>query len=255
MSRYKIGVTEAGDAGIDLSWVEKLARVDGAIVITKKITNAFVQAVAKNKDKLVVHATVTGYGGTVLEPNVPTLDESRDFVQDLLNAGFSKHKTVIRVDPIIPTKKGLATAERVMKAFIDGGFYRFRVSVLDNYPHVCKRFREARLPVLYNGNFMPTTKDFEATDAMLASVLAYASSKGAGDGRGFRLECCAEPNLRNATKCGCISAYDLSLLGLDTREADDAGVQRRNCMCYSGKTELLEHKQRCPNGCLYCYWR
>ena len=31
MARYKIGITEAGDAGLDLSWADKLDTVDGVI--------------------------------------------------------------------------------------------------------------------------------------------------------------------------------------------------------------------------------
>lgn len=41
MAKYKIGITEAGDAGIDLSWVDKLGAVDGAIVITKCVSVDF----------------------------------------------------------------------------------------------------------------------------------------------------------------------------------------------------------------------
>lgn len=35
MTLYKIGITEAGDAGVDLSWGEKLNRIDAAVLITK----------------------------------------------------------------------------------------------------------------------------------------------------------------------------------------------------------------------------
>lgn len=70
MAKYKIGITEAGDAGIDLSWAKKMDTVDGAVVVTKAITSGFIQKVLEYKDKLVVHVTCTGYGGTILEPNV-----------------------------------------------------------------------------------------------------------------------------------------------------------------------------------------
>lgn len=43
MPKYKIGITEAGDAGLDLSWANKLDTVDGAIVITKCITPVFMK--------------------------------------------------------------------------------------------------------------------------------------------------------------------------------------------------------------------
>lgn len=45
MARYKIGITEAGDAGLDLSWANKLDTVDGAIIITKCISPEFYDAV------------------------------------------------------------------------------------------------------------------------------------------------------------------------------------------------------------------
>lgn len=61
MPKYKIGITEAGDAGLDLSWANKLDTVDGAIVITKCITPDFYEVALANKDKLIIHATITGY--------------------------------------------------------------------------------------------------------------------------------------------------------------------------------------------------
>lgn len=75
MAMYRIGVTESGDAAIDLSWVQKMGTVDGAVVITKQITHGFLDAVLDHQKKLIVHATLTGYGGSVLEPCVPTPDE------------------------------------------------------------------------------------------------------------------------------------------------------------------------------------
>ena len=58
--RYKIGATEAGDAGLDLTWVKNLDRVHGAVVITKNITPAFYEAALKYRNKLVIHTTCTG---------------------------------------------------------------------------------------------------------------------------------------------------------------------------------------------------
>lgn len=55
MPAYKIGITEAGDAGVDLSWVDKMGSVDGAVLITKCISPNFVDAAMKFKDKIIVH--------------------------------------------------------------------------------------------------------------------------------------------------------------------------------------------------------
>lgn len=57
----KIGITERGDAGIDLSWYEKLSLVDGTILITKNITSGLkyklMQAyLSGKKSSCIVHA-------------------------------------------------------------------------------------------------------------------------------------------------------------------------------------------------------
>lgn len=259
MPNYKIGITEAGDAGLDLSWVDKLDTVDGAIVITKRISPDFYDAVLSNKDKLIVHATFTGYGHSVLEPNVPPPSEEFNAIMSLIKGGFPKERLVIRVDPIIPTLKGLNTARCVIKTFMDVGFSRFRISIIDMYPHVRERFKDASLPLPYGENgFSPSHEQIRAVDKMLCDVADYWSSLGdrTDSYETLRIESCAEPGLTNAAHCGCISSYDLWLLGLhDEPNPDSYGFQRKNCLCYSGKTELLEHRQRCGHQCLYCYWR
>ena len=253
MAQYKIGATDGGDAGLDQSWVDKLNTVDGAIVITKNLTQGFRDAVLSNKEKLIVHATTTGYGGTVLEPNVPSVDEQFDSIMALVRFGFPKERIVIRVDPIIPTPKGIKTAEDVIKKFIGAGFSRFRVSIIDMYPHVRERFKQAGLPLPYGENgFSPNAEQVHAVDEMLMRAFAYYGARSPMP----RFEGCAEPGLSNVIHCGCVSGYDLKLLGLsETETADGVGYQRKHCMCYSGKTELLKSNSRCEHGCLYCFWK
>ena len=131
MSKYKIGITERGDAGLDLSWVGKLDAVDGAVVITKCLSPACHDALLANKEKLILHATLTGYGHSTLEPAVPPPYEEFDALMTLVDAGFPKERVVIRVDPIIPTEKGLTAADSVIWTCMRKGFSRYRVSLID----------------------------------------------------------------------------------------------------------------------------
>ena len=127
------------------------------------------------------------------------------------------------------------------------------------YPHVRERFKETGLPLPYGEyGFSPNAEQVYEVDKMLCELSIYWSSLGdkAGSCGMLMIESCAEPGLTNAAQCGCISLYDLNLLGLhDEATPDNCGFQRKNCLCYSGKTELLEHKKRCGHQCLYCYWR
>lgn len=243
----KIGVTEAGDAGLDLSWVSRLAGVDAAVVITKNLlADGFTNALVRNSDKCILHSTITGYGGSALEPNVPSAGNSLAALYSLVREeGFPLNQVVVRVDPIIPTEKGLRRAKRVMIAASNFGFMRFRVSVIDMYPHARERFIAAGLPLPYLDGFAPPAPMLAAVDEMLSEVLAVYP--------GISIESCAE-TLQNASSCGCISRVDLGILGIPSPLLDAPGHQRAGCKCASCKTELLEHKCQCPHGCLYCYW-
>lgn len=255
MNQFKIGITEAGDAGLDLSWAEKLETVDGAVLVTKRISPSFYGKALEHKDKLIIHATFTGYGSTVLEPCVPPPYEEFDAIMQLVKGGFPKERIVIRVDPIIPTPKGTRTALSAIETFMDQDFSRYRISVIDMYPHVRKRFEQAGLSLPYGNGFAPSKSDLARVDEMVR--IAKARWEARHTDTPLRIEACAEPGLKEPIACGCISAYDLALLGLcDVNEQlDSSGYQRKDCMCYPGKIELLRCRKQCPHNCLYCYWK
>ena len=248
------GITEAGDASVDYSWIRKVNDTDFTVLITKNITNKFINEALKVKDKVVIHATCTGYGGTTLEPNVPKWEAQLEQFKKLINNGFPENQLIVRIDPIIPTKKGLVLVQTVVEGF--SPFCKtFRISVLDNYKHVQQRFVNAGLPVLYAGSFRAPDCSFSDLDKLL---------KKCSELYGVEFECCAEPKLKNAKQVGCISFNDLERLNLKyDKECFGFNNRRKGCLCLSGKKELLEHKSYsyngikygCSNCCLYCYWR
>ena len=217
----RIGITEGGDAGIDFTWETKIGKVDGAVLITKEITDALIEKILFYQDKIILHATCTGYGGTVLEPFVPKPETQMAQLKKLEDAGFPKEQVVIRIDPIVPTKKGVLRAQRVVD-LSHGLTERYRVSVLDMYPHVRERFHRAGLPLPYGERFHASPDQFSLVDRWLGQ-------------QDIVFECCAEPNLRNAEHCGCVSGKDLSLLGLKLDKDYPSGFQRRECLCFSCK--------------------
>ena len=68
----KIGITEQGDACLDLSWTNKINLMDGAIIISKTFSPTFNENLLKYKDSIIYHATITGLGSSIIEPNVPS---------------------------------------------------------------------------------------------------------------------------------------------------------------------------------------
>lgn len=254
----KIGFTERGDAGLDLSWADacRAGRVDGAVLITKNVTPAFhseVMELHRGGFPLVVHATCTGWGGSVVEPNVPAFREQLRSACDLVDDGFPMTNLVVRIDPIFPTESGLrrvlevvAEVEALDLAHRDGSRARLRVSVLDEYPHVRARFRALGHEPVYGGRF-------QAPEWMLRRVAAALESTR------FTFEACAETTLASMTPAvvarGCLSRTDLDLMGLSWDGDRENNQGRAGCHCLGCKTELLRRRHPCGNACAYCYWR
>jgi DNA repair photolyase len=233
----KVGVTERGDAGIDFSWADKLLDVN--IIISKNLNDSLISLLLKNKPKIIFHMTCTGMGGTVIEPNVPGLVSTYWNVMRLIESGFPPRQIVLRVDPIVPTMKGIFTADRVLRNFVDSGVKRVRYSFLDMYPHVADRFAKADVKIPYTS--------FCAPQRMIEDALKMLSNWESI----YEFEACTE---NTPHQLGCISKKDFDILGINYDPAV-GGFQRPGCLCIAGKTELLTSKRRCPNGCLYCYWR
>lgn len=247
-----IGITERGDAGINLAWSQKLCTVNGAVLITKNITKNFRNEVLKKYSeghKLIVHCTCTGYGHTPLEPNVPNYKEQLNNLKELIDMGFPADRCVLRIDPIFPTEKGLNRVKETLNYFmsLNTRVTRIRVSIVDEYKHVKKRYRQLGWNPIYGDAFGPSVEQIKAVADVLAQFPQYT------------FETCAENKLADITaNCrvqGCISNVDLWLMGLSEVNLSENPQNRVDCHCLSCKTELLTERKQCPHQCVYCFWK
>lgn len=243
----KIGITERGDPSIDFSWVEKSEKMDGVILITKNLTDKVIENAQKNLDKYIFHISCTGYGGTVIEPNIPEFYKQLAQAKKLLDLGVSVDRVVIRIDPIIPTVKGMNVAGKVFLNAIKMGFKRFRISLMDAYPHVRERMRKNGIEPPYGDMFTAPTEMFENVDSIVRQLKQIYPD--------ITIESCAEGKLKETEQTGCVSEKDLKILGIKFDNVDNSGYQRKGCLCCSAKTELLSEKKQCPYKCMYCYWK
>jgi len=239
----KIGITESSEVSFNLDVFDRL--YDGNIIITKRLTNNLIDKLIEHKDKIILHLTCTGYGNSVLEPFVPTMEVTRKKFGLLLEKGFPIEQCVLRIDPCIPTEEGLGKMCSVVKLFSDTGIKRVRFSVLDMYDHVKKRFNEKGLEIPFETFHAPLEIRKEMYDVLCELGMKY----------GFEVEACAEPGIESVP---CLSQKDIDILGLtDKIRLVGSKEQRKNCSCPSNKQELIEGKdkaKRCKNSCLYCFW-
>ena len=119
---------------------------------------------------------------------------------------------------------------------------RVRTSILDLYNHVLNRMTKdmvKRLQHIYGDNLHAPLSLRKKIIADMEAIL------------GRPVEICGEPGLPCT---GCVSEKDLDTLGIKTILLARKG-QRSACSCIAEKKELLSNRGRCPNKCMYCYWR
>jgi len=252
MPLKKIGITETYDPCFVPDWETKL--LEANIVISKELNDEMIEKLLIVKDRVIFHHTVTGQGGSVLEPNVnPPAVEFEQF-KKLISSGFPWTHYVLRVDPIILLDS--KTQERVLNVLTMWHSYasvflydviRCRISVVDLYPHARERLAAAGVDVFYDG--------FKAPPAVFARIAKIIDPYN--DYLDF--ECCAEPGFARygfIKQMGCASHDDIRRLGLNP---DDYGMpetkQRGDCLCLAKKQILGVKPGRCPHGCLYCFWK
>lgn len=126
----QIGITERGDTALHYQWTKWTEAGNPAILITKNPQALASYLPNLSQHNIIVHATITGYGGTKIEPNVPDYTSALEGYRELIDL-LGVDRVVLRIDPIIPTEDGLTRVSDVAKA-CQG---RMRISFLDNYPH------------------------------------------------------------------------------------------------------------------------
>lgn len=240
-TNQQIGITENGEVAFNLDIFDNLKRAN--IIITKRLTDNLINKLIEHQDKCILHLTVTGMGGSKLEPFVPTVEETYEKFSQLIDKGFPIQQVVLRIDPIIPTPKGVQTALKVIKLFINNfNIKRIRWSSLDMYKHVLERFKEE--------NIKPPYETFNANIVKINGL--YSILQGICYVNDIDLEACGEEGYHTP----CISQKDLDILQINDIKLIGSAEQRKTCGCPSNKTELIKGKpQRCPNKCLYCFWK
>lgn len=262
-----IGITERGDPAIDGSWKKWVNSGKPAILVTKNFPKVFAEAGQRNN--VVYHATVTGYGGTIYEPNVPSVKEVFDALT-AVTPGYRDH-VVVRIDPVVPTRDGIILATMVYSLARKNG-YRTRVSILDLYPQALKRLEniEAVAREEIEKRIPDASPDFRHRLADISDryhlyrELTYAYYRDGAIKEHLPVETrreilqkhfpeatvCGEPGLESV---GCVSEGTCGILGVEY--VGGTKGQRSFCPCGAQKFELLKKAKRCQHGCWYCFWK
>lgn len=132
------------DASIDFAWYHQLKENPDQEMdlLVRNLNPDMLHALLSVGSQVHLYMAVSGYSGTIVEPNTRGMDQILDTAADLLQKGFPRDHLILLIDPIIPTKKGIKRADEVC--------YQFR-GIVNNvvaapmilYPVMKKRFKEA----------------------------------------------------------------------------------------------------------------
>lgn len=248
--------------------------VHSVVVVTKfpeAILARPVRYALARYDQVVAQVTITGLGGTLLEPRVPDPERALAALPRLVEFVGSPERVVVRIDPIVrwrpraareeagdgprgaearggePRGGGPQRAETLTNQTLFGeiarraraaGVTRVKTSLASSYRKVVRHFGEAGLELV-------TLEGREREEALAALEREAA-------GAGLALEFCCEPTRPRAA---CVDAALLTRLhprGLAAR-ADRATGQREHCGCSHSVDLAWYASHPCPSGCLYCY--
>lgn len=230
----KIGMTEQGDPVFDLRWKKFVKDGNPAILITKNPDKLYDLLKEMNCDlNLIIHCTITGYGGTIVEPNVPDYKKSIDALVAFVD-WFGSNRVVLRIDPILPSKKYVELSKLVLNEVKDrlkDDVCRVRISFYDNYNHSKERFDKLGIKIPYN--------TFHLSKEKRLKIWEYFGKP----------ELCGEDIIESSP---CLSEKDCLILGVEP--SIEKTNQRSTCNCLSNKIELLKRTGcQCDHKCAYCY--
>ncbi len=219
-------------------------RVHTVVLITKfpgAILGAPLRSALARYDQCVAQVTITGWGGTELEPAVPDVEETMASLPALLE--FLRHpgRLRVRLDPLLRLADGrdnLEAVRAVMTWAASLGIKDFTTSIVTPYAKIGPRLAAAGLALSpWSG---------EERGGVVKRLLDTAESLGVG------LSGCCLPELPPAA---CVDGRALSALhpgSLPCRLDHPAG-QRATCGCTHAVDLGWYASHPCFSGCLYCY--
>ncbi len=226
------------------------ANIHTVVLWTKDPANLLrheeVRGVLREVGQVFVHWTVTGLGGSFLEPNVPPPSRQLALLDDVISFVGDPRRVHWRYDPLISARRGDCEAGNVD---------------LDLFSSLAARFARAGVPVVHTSFVTIYRKVARRAEREGVEIESFSAAfrrrfisqlAAAARDLGMDLLTCCEPGYpRNR----CI---DGELLGAlhplgEPCRTDRARGQRELCGC----TVSLDigHYLPCPNRCLYCYAR
>jgi DNA repair photolyase len=200
-------------------------------------------------DQVYVHFTVTGLGGTPVEPGAPPMAEALAQLPGLAAFAGDARRVSVRFDPVLFWRDGgelrsnLPAFRAVAAAAAAEGIEDVRMSFAQWYGKAKRRAAARGLAFVDP----PEAEKRDHAAAMAAIAAAH----------GLVLHACAQPEIARVpgiVPSSCIDGKRLASLHPRREPASRAKdrSQRPPCLCTESK-DIGSYAQACLHGCVYCY--
>ncbi|MBE3124268.1 MAG: DUF1848 family protein [Acidobacteria bacterium] len=200
-------------------------------------------------DQVYLHFTVTGLGGTAVEPGAPVLREALSQLPELTAFAGNPLRVSVRFDPVLFWEDGGAVRSNlpffpeIAAAAAGLGIRDIRTSFAQWYGKAIRRAAARRFPFVD-----PSDGEKRAHAVALAEIAAA---------HGLSLLACCQPALAGipgVRPSACINANLLESLhpGREPVSRRKDRGQRADCLC-TESMDIGSYAQTCPHGCVYCY--
>jgi len=197
-------------------------------------------------DHIYILLTVTGLGGTPLEPFAPDTEEVFGQLPQIIDFIGSPQRLAIRYDPLIDAlhkgKRHISNInmnlfEEILEKASSLGIKRIIVSYVTLYKKVIERLKR---------------NEFAIVDHKIEEITDFIKNKMKPrvEKLGMELSTCVLPDL---TTKGCIDGNTLSLLHPKQEPCSKAKDRSQRQTCHCTKSYDIGQWFSCYHNCLYCY--
>jgi hypothetical protein len=194
--------------------------------------------------QVFVHWTITGLGGTFLEPNVPPARDQLPLLDDLISYLGDARRLHWRYDPLISARRGderatntdLHLFRSLAEPFARRGVPVVHTSFVTTYRKVVRRLASAGVEA--------DDYDPDARRDVIGRLTAAASALG------LRLQTCSEPGFPIQR---CIDGPLLQQLHPTNAPCPTTRAPNQRKLCGCTLSLDIGRYLPCPNRCLYCY--
>lgn len=194
-------------------------------------------------DQVFLHLTITGLGGSILEPATPPWREAVAALPDLVDFSGNPDRVRLRFDPLIEIESptggvisNLDLFEDVVGAAVECGIRNVSTSWVTSYRKVTSRLGSRDMKI--------RSKSGGEMEEMWTGVRARADALGA------TLHVCCVPGLPRSR---CIDGDLLNRLHPSGLECITKRAKNQRALCGCTESFDIGWYKSCPMGCLYCY--